>query len=231
MKSHNNKNTRKKCEVYSKLTIETPKRRHWPCFGVFTLNHEQANVCWGRLFFVSKHSKMLFLSKYKDSRMFQLLILLPWTGFYTMRYVGIHNNRILVNNKVQKQYNSSTKKSKDVSLWLNYLIDNRTSITAFLEVQISWRKRGERTSCTTHHYFHSLNNTDSVTVWLPLRDKLNTQSPVKVELSINSANKCLAPFQVNVPFLCYTFYTWKHEETFSFLVFSRVTERDLWLTT
>lgn len=110
MKSHNNKNTRKKCEVYSKLTIETPKRRHWPCFGVFTLNHEQANVCWGRLFFVSKHSKMLFLSKYKDSRMFQLLILLPWTGFYTMRYVGIHNNRILVNNKVQKQtqYKNST---------------------------------------------------------------------------------------------------------------------------
>lgn len=93
-----------------KLTIETPKRRHWPCFGVFTLNHEQANVCWGRLFFVSKHSKMLFLSKYKDSRMFQLLILLPWTGFYTMRYVGIHNNRILVNNKVQKQtqYKNST---------------------------------------------------------------------------------------------------------------------------
>lgn len=140
----------------------------------------------------------------------------------TIKYKNKHSTKT-----VQQQY----KKSKDVSLWLNYLIDNRTSITAFLEVQISWRKRGERTSCTTHHYFHSLNNTDSVTVWLPLRDKLNTQSPVKVELSINSANKCLAPFQVNVPFLCYTFYTWKHEETFSFLVFSRVTERDLWLTT
>lgn len=50
------------------------------------------------------------MSKYEDSKMFQLLILLPWTGFYTMRYVGIQNNRILVNNKVQKQkqYKNST---------------------------------------------------------------------------------------------------------------------------
>ena len=33
----NNKYTRTRCEVYLKLTIKIPKRRHWRCSGVFSL--------------------------------------------------------------------------------------------------------------------------------------------------------------------------------------------------
>ena len=36
----NNRNTRKKCEICSKLTIKTPKRRHWHRSGVFVVNFE-----------------------------------------------------------------------------------------------------------------------------------------------------------------------------------------------
>ena len=37
----NNRNTRKWCdEMCSKLTIKTPKRRQWRCFGVFISNFE-----------------------------------------------------------------------------------------------------------------------------------------------------------------------------------------------
>ena len=36
----NNINTRTRCEIYSKLTIKTPGRRHWRRFCVFTVNFE-----------------------------------------------------------------------------------------------------------------------------------------------------------------------------------------------
>ena len=36
----NNRNTRKKCEIFSKLTIKTPERRHWRRSGVFIVNFE-----------------------------------------------------------------------------------------------------------------------------------------------------------------------------------------------
>ena len=36
----NNKNTRKRCEMYSKLTIKTPKRDHRRRFGVFIVKSE-----------------------------------------------------------------------------------------------------------------------------------------------------------------------------------------------
>ena len=35
-----NRNTRSRCEVYSKLTIKTPERRHWRRSSVFILNFE-----------------------------------------------------------------------------------------------------------------------------------------------------------------------------------------------
>ena len=35
-----NKNTRTRCEICSKLTIKTPKRRHWRRYGVFIVNFE-----------------------------------------------------------------------------------------------------------------------------------------------------------------------------------------------
>ena len=36
----NNRYTRTRCEICSKLTIKTPKRRHWRRFGVFIINFE-----------------------------------------------------------------------------------------------------------------------------------------------------------------------------------------------
>ena len=36
----NNRNTRLKCEIYSKLTIQTPERRQWRSSGVFIVNFE-----------------------------------------------------------------------------------------------------------------------------------------------------------------------------------------------
>ena len=36
----NNRNTRKKCEICSKLTIKTPQRLHWRRSGVFIVNFQ-----------------------------------------------------------------------------------------------------------------------------------------------------------------------------------------------
>ena len=36
----NNRNTRTRCEICSKLTINTPERRHWRRSGVFLVNFE-----------------------------------------------------------------------------------------------------------------------------------------------------------------------------------------------
>ena len=36
----NNKNTRTRCEICSKLTIKMPERRQWRRFGVFIVNFE-----------------------------------------------------------------------------------------------------------------------------------------------------------------------------------------------
>ena len=58
----NNRNTRTRCEIFSKLTINTSERRHWRRFGslivnfehishlvlVFSIvNFEQVNAGWG----------------------------------------------------------------------------------------------------------------------------------------------------------------------------------------
>ena len=37
----NNRNTRTRCEICSKLTIKIPERRHWRRFGIFIINFEQ----------------------------------------------------------------------------------------------------------------------------------------------------------------------------------------------
>ena len=36
----NNRNTRKRCKICSKLMLKTPKRRHWHCSSVFIDNFE-----------------------------------------------------------------------------------------------------------------------------------------------------------------------------------------------
>ena len=43
----NNRNTRTRCEIWSKLTIKTPERRYFtPCSSVFIVNFEQVNAGW-----------------------------------------------------------------------------------------------------------------------------------------------------------------------------------------
>ena len=39
----NNRSTRTRCEICSKLTIKTPKRRWWRCSGAFIVNFEHAS--------------------------------------------------------------------------------------------------------------------------------------------------------------------------------------------
>ena len=53
----NDKNTRKRCEICSKLTIKTPERRHWRRSGVFIVNFEHIS----HLFLVFS---LLTLNKY-----------------------------------------------------------------------------------------------------------------------------------------------------------------------
>ena len=40
----NQRNTRKRCEICSKLTIKMPERRQWRCSGVF-VDFELVNIC------------------------------------------------------------------------------------------------------------------------------------------------------------------------------------------
>ena len=40
----NNRNTRKRYEICSKLPIKTPKRRHWRLYGVFIVTFEHIYV-------------------------------------------------------------------------------------------------------------------------------------------------------------------------------------------
>ena len=37
----NNRNTRARCEICSKLTIKTPERRHWHRSAIFIVNFER----------------------------------------------------------------------------------------------------------------------------------------------------------------------------------------------
>ena len=62
----NNRNTRRKCKICSKLTIKTPERHHW-CRSYFTpfsrvsiVDFEQVNTSW-----VSYLLFFFFLFKYK----------------------------------------------------------------------------------------------------------------------------------------------------------------------
>ena len=42
----NNRNSRTRCEIFSKLTIKKPERRHWCRFGVFIVNFEHVIAGW-----------------------------------------------------------------------------------------------------------------------------------------------------------------------------------------
>ena len=40
----NNRNTRKRCEICSMLTIKIPERRHWRRSGIFIVNFEHISL-------------------------------------------------------------------------------------------------------------------------------------------------------------------------------------------
>ena len=42
----NNRSTRTRCEICSKLTLKTPERRQWRGSGVFIVNFEHVNADW-----------------------------------------------------------------------------------------------------------------------------------------------------------------------------------------
>ena len=42
----NNRNTKTRCEICSKLTLKTPERRHWSRSTVFTVNFEHVIASW-----------------------------------------------------------------------------------------------------------------------------------------------------------------------------------------
>ena len=45
----NNRKTRTRYEICSKLTIKTPERRYWGCSGVFIVNFENVIADWVKL--------------------------------------------------------------------------------------------------------------------------------------------------------------------------------------
>ena len=69
MSKVNNRNTRKRCEICSKLTIKIPERRHWRRTGIFIV---KACACYflSKFYFSPNDSplkamKLLFISSWK----------------------------------------------------------------------------------------------------------------------------------------------------------------------
>ena len=67
----NSENTRKRCEIFSKLTIKTLERRHWRRSGVFIVNVEHISL----LFLVLL---LLTLSKLMLAGLWQFSFLCSW---------------------------------------------------------------------------------------------------------------------------------------------------------
>ena len=47
----NNRNTRKRCEICSKLTVKTPEQRYWHLFSVSIVDFKQVNLSWVESFY------------------------------------------------------------------------------------------------------------------------------------------------------------------------------------
>ena len=52
----NSKNTKKRCEIWLKLTLKTPERRQWFRSGVFIINFEQVHVCFDSVVITLEYS-------------------------------------------------------------------------------------------------------------------------------------------------------------------------------
>ena len=55
----NNRNTRKKCEIFSKLTIKTPEQLHWRRSGVLISNNEHISHLFLAFLLLNLNKKML----------------------------------------------------------------------------------------------------------------------------------------------------------------------------
>ena len=71
----NNRNTRTRCEICSKLTIKTPERHHWRRSGVFIVNFEHAIAGWvalclwkRKLFIIKTGEPVLKMERMKIQR-------------------------------------------------------------------------------------------------------------------------------------------------------------------
>ena len=67
----NSENTRKRCEIFSKLTIKTLERRHWRRSGVFIVNFEHISLLFLLLL-------LLTLSKLMLAGLWQFSFLCSW---------------------------------------------------------------------------------------------------------------------------------------------------------
>ena len=68
----NNRNTRKRTKICSKVTIKAPERCQWPCYGVFIVNFEQVTAglllaCTISHNYYINFQKHLFYDAYKNS--------------------------------------------------------------------------------------------------------------------------------------------------------------------
>ena len=62
----NNRNTRARCEIYSKLKVKTPERHH--CSSVYIVNSEQVNIAWVWDALLSALKEMTLQSVKKQTR-------------------------------------------------------------------------------------------------------------------------------------------------------------------
>ena len=143
----NNRNTKIRCEICSKLTRKTPKRRQWRFSCVFIINFEQIS----HLFLVFL---LLTLSRYTQAgklicnqssinmtnivtHLFQML------HFYTTNAANIYLFK--VNNRNTKKVGYLFKvNSKDTRcyywLWTYFTPFSSVSIADFVHVFICWEK-------------------------------------------------------------------------------------------
>ena len=94
-----NGNSRKKCEICSKLTIKTPEWRHWCCSGVFIVDFEQVNgqqvfqlFSYGCSVFQDTGSFSLdfydVLTSLKNTKSWQIQICWKKTGLHSLLWIG-----------------------------------------------------------------------------------------------------------------------------------------------
>ena len=68
----NNRNTRKRCEIGSKLTIKISERLHWRCSDVFIVNFEHISNFF-EVFLLSTLNKYMLVGKLPNTSLGQTM--------------------------------------------------------------------------------------------------------------------------------------------------------------